>query len=243
MKILIVDDEPLARSELDFLLRNNPLVDSVSEAEGVTEAKQKLMTDQPDLMFLDIRLDDGNGMTFAKFLKKEEKLRPYIVFATAYDQYALDAFDVNATDYILKPFEKDRIDETLKRVDRILKKPESLVNSDMCKNPRLSVTVDERTIIIKKSDILYLEAQNGNVLIYTKNLLLITSKQTLINLEKQLDPEQFLRVHRSFLVNLDMILEFQPSFNHTYELTLINGTKITVSRSYVAKTKKVLGIG
>ncbi len=182
-------------------------------------------------------------MTFAKFLKKEEKLRPYIVFATTYDQYALDAFDVNATDYILKPFEKDRIDETLKRVDRILKKPEALVNSDMCKNPRLSVTVDERTIIIKKSDILYLEAQNGNVLIYTKNLPLITSKQTLINLEKQLDPEQFLRVHRSFLVNLDMILEFQPSFNHTYELTLINGTKITVSRSYVAKTKKVLGIG
>ncbi|CCG90465.1 LytR/AlgR family response regulator transcription factor [Pediococcus pentosaceus] len=243
MKILIVDDEPLARSELDFLLRNNPLVDSVSEAEGVTEAKQKLMTDQPDLMFLDIRLDDGNGMSFAKFLKKEEKLRPYIVFATSYDQYALDAFDVNATDYILKPFEKDRIDETLKRVDRILKKPEALVNSDMCKNPRLSVTVDERTIIIKKSDILYLEAQNGNVLIYTKNLPLISSKQTLINLEKQLDPEQFLRVHRSFLVNLDMILEFQPSFNHTYELTLINGTKITVSRSYVAKTKKVLGIG
>lgn len=243
MKILIVDDEPLARSELDFLLRNNPLVDSVSEAEGVTEAKQKLMTDQPDLMFLDIRLDDGNGMSFAKFLKKEEKLRPYIVFAMAYDQYALDAFDVNATDYILKPFEKDRIDETLKRVDRILKKPEALVNSDMCKNPRLSVTVDERTIIIKKSDILYLEAQNGNVLIYTKNLPLISSKQTLINLEKQLDPEQFLRVHRSFLVNLDMILEFQPSFNHTYELTLINGTKITVSRSYVAKTKKVLGIG
>nr|WP_253073021.1 LytTR family DNA-binding domain-containing protein [Pediococcus pentosaceus] len=224
-------------------MRNNPLVDSVSEAEGVTEAKQKLMTDQPDLMFLDIRLDDGNGMSFAKFLKKEEKLRPYIVFATSYDQYALDAFDVNATDYILKPFEKDRIDETLKRVDRILKKPEALVNSDMCKNPRLSVTVDERTIIIKKSDILYLEAQNGNVLIYTKNLPLISSKQTLINLEKQLDPEQFLRVHRSFLVNLDMILEFQPSFNHTYELTLINGTKITVSRSYVAKTKKVLGIG
>lgn len=243
MKILIVDDEPLARSELSFLLKDNPLVEEVSEADGIFEAKQQLATEQPDLIFLDIRLEDGDGMEFAKFLKSR-KTQPYIVFATAYDQYALDAFNANAVDYILKPFDKNRIAETIKRVEEILvKQQELVVKKDICKNPRLSITVDERTMIIQKRDIIYLEAQNGNVLLYTKNLPLITSKQTLINLEKQLDPEQFLRVHRSFVVNLDAVIEFQPSFNHTYELTLTNGAKITVSRSYVSNTKKALGIG
>lgn len=101
MKVLIVDDEPLALSELRFLLDKQSNVDQVVEADGVTAAKQQLAKEAPDMMFLDIRLEDGNGMAFAKQLKERPDC-PYIVFATAYDQYALDAFEAQAVDYVMK---------------------------------------------------------------------------------------------------------------------------------------------
>lgn len=242
MKVLIVDDEPLARDELRYLLEQNRLVQTIDEADGVTTAKKQLGQERPDLIFLDIQLDDGSGMTFAKQLKKEPNC-PYIVFATAYDQYALDAFEANAVDYILKPFEQERINETIERVAKLLtpQDQDELVATAQQSNPRMSLTSDERTLVLQKRNILYIQAENGFTHVYTTERQ-FQSKQTLRSIVDQLDPRRFIRVHRSFVVNLNMVRELQPSFNHTYELTLQDGSKIPVSRSYVGETKRALGM-
>lgn len=242
MKVLIVDDEPLARDELHYLLEQNDQVTAIDEADGVMAAKKAINEGHPDLVFLDIQLGDGSGMTFAKQLKKQPDC-PYIVFATAYDQYALDAFEANAVDYVLKPFEQDRINETIERVAKLNSpvNPVDNVISQQQKNPRMSITSEERTIVLQKRDILYIQAENGSIHIYTTDQP-FTSKQTLRSIINQLDPNRFIRVHRSFVVNLNKVKELQPSFNHTYELTLTDGSKVPVSRSYVNATKQALGM-
>ena len=242
MKVLIVDDEPLAREELHYLLEQNEQVDEITEADGVMEAKKAISQHHPDLVFLDIQLGDGSGMTFAKQLKKQADC-PYIVFATAYDQYALDAFEANAVDYVLKPFEQDRINETIARVAKLNSAvhPAETVANQQQKNPRMSITSEERTIVLQKRNILYIQAENGSVHLYTTERQ-FSSKQTLRSIINQLDPHRFIRVHRSFVVNLNQVKELQPSFNHTYELTLAGGSKVPVSRSYVNATKQALGM-
>ncbi|WP_267202251.1 LytR/AlgR family response regulator transcription factor [Limosilactobacillus kribbianus] len=243
MKVLIVDDEPLAREELHYLVEQNPQVDAIYEAEGVTEARKIVASQHPQLMFLDIQLTDGSGMALAESLKNLPN-RPYIVFATAYDQYALDAFDADAIDYLLKPFSQERVNDAIKRVQKITAAApqQPAQSSSIQENPRLSLTNDERTIIIQKTAILYIQAQGGETVVSAVGGHQITSKQTLTNLLKQLNPAQFIRVHRSFAVNLNMVSELEPSFNHTYELTLKDDSKVPVSRSYVAAVKQALGL-
>ncbi|MCH9266552.1 response regulator [Pediococcus acidilactici] len=162
MKVLIVDDEPLARQELNYLLEENPIVDQVAEADGVVEADQYVANEHPDLVFLDIKLEDGNGMALAKKWKKMP-VSPYVIFATAYDQYALDAFSAEAVDYVLKPFEQSRINEALDRIKKLLDRQQrdSANYQQKYLNPRLSITNEERTIVIKKNNIIYLEAQGA----------------------------------------------------------------------------------
>lgn len=240
MKVLIVDDEPLAREELHYLVKSNGAVNEIYEADGITEAKKVVATKQPDLMFLDIQLTDGSGIAFAEGLKNQPT-HPYIVFATAYDQYALDAFEADAINYLLKPFSKERVDDAISRVNKLTVNQPTQPNS-LLQNPRLSVTNDEKTIILQKDSIVFLQTQNGYTQVYAKGGHQISSKQSLTNLLKQLDPQKFIRVHRSFAVNLNMVSELEPSFNHTYELTLKNGRKIPVSRSYVNATKQALGM-
>lgn len=119
MKVLIVDDEPLARNELHYLLNENALINQIDEADGVMTADQKVNAAHPDLVFLDIKLDDGNGMALARRWKKQPQ-PPAIVFATAYDNYAIEAFNEAAVDYVLKPFDPDRINEAVARVAKLL---------------------------------------------------------------------------------------------------------------------------
>ncbi|WP_076461519.1 LytR/AlgR family response regulator transcription factor [Limosilactobacillus caccae] len=239
MKILIVDDEPLAREELKYLVENNDQVAAVLEADGVEEAKKVVKAYQPEMVFLDIQLTDGSGMALAAWFESLPH-SPHVVFATAYDQYALAAFDVNAVDYVLKPFRQSRIDEAIDRVAKLGQTKEDS-SSHKQANPRLLISSDERVLVVKKRDILFLQAQDGNVHIQTADRQEIVSKQSLVNIAHQLDPAKFLRIHRSFIVNLDAVKEIQPSFNHTYELTLVDGSKLPVSRSYVNATKEALG--
>lgn len=243
MKVLIIDDEPLALSELRFLLDKQSNVDQVVEADGVTAAKQQLAKEAPDMMFLDIRLEDGNGMAFAKQLKERPDC-PYIVFATAYDQYALDAFEAQAVDYVMKPFEQGQIDEAVNRVQKLLDRsartPGGRQVSQQNANPRLSLSSDDRTFVVQKTAIYYIEAVKGKTKVVTDREII--SSQALKKLYAQLDPGQFLQVHRSYIVNLNQVREVQPSFNQTYVLTLENGAKVPVSRSYVAAVKLALGI-
>ena len=242
MKVLIVDNEPLARDELHYLVEQNSQVTEVLEADGVVSAQQVVDKEHPDLMFLDIQLTDGSGMALAESLKNRPN-HPYIVFATAYDQYALDAFDADAIDYLLKPFSQQRVDDAINRVAKFVKPIRPAVGVQRQQdNPRLSLTNDERTIILQKDTILYIQTQDGVTSVWAKGGHRVVSKQPLTSLLKQLDPTQFIRIHRSFAVNLNMVSELQPSFNHTYELTLKDGSKVPVSRSYVTPVKQSLGM-
>ncbi|NME33841.1 response regulator transcription factor [Lactobacillus sp. MRS-253-APC-2B] len=244
MKVLIVDDEPLARNELHYLLKENVLINEIDEANGVMMADQKVNANQPDLVFLDIKLDDGNGMALARRWKKLPQ-PPAIVFATAYDNYAVDAFNEAAVDYILKPFDPERINEAVARVAKIrgiADQAENVAEQAAWQNPRLSITIDDKTMVIQKRDIMYIETQGGYTHLHLRNDKLLISRQTLTSIAQLLNPRHFMRIHRGFIVNLDEIDEMQPSFNHTYELTLKDGSKIPVSRSYVAKTKKAIGL-
>ncbi|MFQ9705924.1 MAG: LytR/AlgR family response regulator transcription factor [Limosilactobacillus pontis] len=242
MKVLIVDDEPLARDELHYLVEQNPQVTAICEADGVVSAQQVVDKEHPDLMFLDIQLTDGSGMALAERLKSRPN-HPYIVFATAYDQYALDAFKADAVDYLLKPFSQQRVNDAIKRVAKLTGPSQPAPDQqNQQTNPRLSLTNDERTIVLQKDTIFYIQTQDGMTTVWAKGGHRVVSKQSLTGLLKQLDPAQFIRIHRSFAVNLNMVSELQPSFNHTYQLTLKDGSKVPVSRSYVATVKQALGM-
>lgn len=239
MKVLIVDDEPLARDELAYLAKQDSHVSVVEEAGSIEEAGKKLAAEEFTMIFLDIRLDDGNGINFGKQLSKKYP-RLKIVFATAYDQYALSAFEASAVDYILKPFEESRVKEAIKRV-WASSEPAGSVQLSQAANPRMSVTFEDQTRVINKRDILYVEVNNGDLVITTKSQK-IQAKLTLTKMGQLLDPQDFLKVHRSFLVNLNEIKKVEPGFNHTYELTMSNQDKVPVSRSFVTDMKQALGM-
>lgn len=240
MKVLIVDDEPLARDELAYLAKQDSHVSVAEEAGSIEEAAKKLAAEEFTIIFLDIRLDDGNGINFGKQLaQKYPRLK--IVFATAYDQYALSAFEASAVDYILKPFEESRVKEAIKRVWASSKPAEGSVQLSQAANPRMSVTFEDQTRVINKRDILYVEVNNGDLVITTKSQK-IQAKLTLAKMGQLLDPQDFLKVHRSFLVNLNEIKKVEPGFNHTYELTMSNQEKVPVSRSFVTDMKQALGM-
>lgn len=243
MKVLIVDDEPLAREELHYLIQGNSEVTEILEADGIFMAEEQVKSEHPDMVFLDIKLSDGNGMALAEKIKSFEN-SPHIVFATAYDSYALDAFEADAVDYILKPFSAKRVNEAIMRVAKLISPEDDATKAkrELRQNPRISIQNDERTIILQKKQILYVQAQQGFVYIWTLNKHKIISRQTLTNIYDQLKSPEFLQIHRSFIVNLNGVTELQPSFNHTYELTLIDDSKLPVSRSYVNTTKKALGL-
>lgn len=236
MQILIVDDEPLAREELRYLLEQNQHVSQIFEAADIATAQRQLMNQQVDLVFLDIQLGADNGFTLAKRLK-DISARPRIIFATAYDQYALDAFNANALDYILKPFEQSRVDEAIQKGLSTQQKAPNFQDH----NPRISITSEDKTNIINKTDIIYASVEQGALIIQTTSARYQT-RQTLVHLQNQLDPHRFMQVHRSYIVNLDQVSQTEPSFNHTYELTMVNGDKIPVGRAYVAAMKTALGM-
>jgi len=244
IKAYIVDDEPLAREELKFLLHRSKQVDIVGESDGIDEALIDIAVLKPEIVFLDIELAEENGMTLAKKLDGMEQ-RPFIVFATAYDEYALEAFDVDAVDYILKPFSEARITKTLEKVKKIqdIEKKDNLSHFQVKREgtAKLALLVDDKIILLNYDDIIYLESSEGKCTIYTQDQLVVVS-EALVVLEKKLVGKSFLRVHRSFIINLDHVLEIEPWFNSTYNLLMGNGSKVPVSRTYIKDLKQLLGI-
>lgn len=243
MKVLIVDDEPLARDELHYLIQENDEVTEIIEADGILEAEEQVRNSHPDMVFLDIKLADDNGMAIAEKIKALDD-RPQIVFATAYDSYALAAFAADTVGYILKPFSAERVNEAIERVARRKTATRRAISAAVraSQNPRISIQNDDRTIVLQKKRILYAQAQQGFINIWTSDGQKVISRQTPANIYKQLQSSEFLQIHRSFIVNLNAVTELQPSFNHTYELTLTDGSKLPVSRSYVNTTKQALGL-
>ncbi|MDI4584124.1 response regulator [Oenococcus sp. UCMA 14587] len=245
MKILVVDDEPLARDELSYLLKQNKLIDSVYQADSIVAAVDKLLQKKIDVIFIDISLNDENGFQLASELKKLV-CPPLIVFATAFDSYAVRAFDVDAVDYILKPFEQSRVNQTLKKVQEVFKvceRKDNLATKNFHFRPAeakiISITCDDKTKIIKQHDLIMATVKSGDLTLITSGGSYIT-RQSLSWLLDRLNKNDFLQVHRSIVVNINAISELEPWFNHTYQLELINGTKVPVSRSFVKTVKKTL---
>ncbi|MCF6161848.1 MULTISPECIES: LytTR family transcriptional regulator DNA-binding domain-containing protein [Furfurilactobacillus] len=244
MKVLIVDDEPLARNELEYLLKQNPLVDQVSQAESISQALAQLLTTPSDLVFLDISLNNENGFDLADKLDQLAN-PPLVVVATAYDDYAVRAFNINAVDYVLKPFEQQRINQALSRVDEVLQLREE-ANPVVKTKPRkplgmISITENEKTRVLKQGDILAGFVENGELILTTKDGRFHTH-QTLSWLMTRLSEDQFMQVHRSIVVNITAISEVEPWFNHTYQIKLTNGDKVPVSRSFVKSMKDRLNM-
>ncbi|MHA5130634.1 LytTR family transcriptional regulator DNA-binding domain-containing protein [Oenococcus oeni] len=237
MKILVVDDEPLARDELSYLLKQNRLTDSVYQADSIGTAVDKLLQEKIDVIFIDISLNDENGFQLANELKKLIH-PPLIVFATA--------FDVDAVGYVLKPFEQSRVNQALEKVQAIFKlqakKDNSLtVNSHFGseKTKIISITSDDKTKIIKQHDLIMATIKDGALTLIT-NGQSYSTRQSLGWLLSRLNKNDFLQVHRSIIVNINSISELEPWFNHTYQLKLTNGMKVPVSRSFIKAVKKRL---
>lgn len=242
MKVAIIDDEPLARMELTYLLEQTNEVASIVQGESIEEAFQILLTDQPDLLFLDIHLTDESGIDIARKLTMVAN-PPLIIFATAYDNHALEAFEVNALDYILKPFEEERVRKAIAKAKDALMAKEIKVNgiSHEKNVSRLTIETDERIYLVDFEDVYYCEVQGKETTIYTRKGT-YTSHTTLAAIERTLSPEQFIKVHRSYIINLEAIKEIQPWFNQTYQITMANGGKVPVSRSYIKSFKQQVGL-
>ncbi|EOT25944.1 LytR/AlgR family response regulator transcription factor [Enterococcus saccharolyticus] len=237
MHVLIVDDEPLAREELSYLVLQHPKITSTAEAESVEEAMEEMMDQKPDIVFLDIHLTDESGFDLAEKLTHLKKA-PYLIFATAYDAYALQAFQVNAKDYLLKPFEEKKIHQAL---DKAIKE---LTPQQLAPKPKfeaIPIQGDDRIYLVAPEDIYLVSVEERQLNIETKDQTYHMTG-TLNKIEQKLPSELFLKTHRSFILNRTKIQEIQPWFNHTLQVILENGSRVPVSRSYVKTFRAQVGL-
>lgn len=245
MNVYIVDDEPLARAELRYLLEQTALVNVCGESENLEEFYKESQLEEVDCVFLDIELGMNNGLDLARQLLLNEQ-RPEIIFATAYDDYALQAFEVNAFDYILKPFEAQRVQIAVekliakKRAARV-KTLEEIKGSQLDKLDKLTVFINDRILLIKVQDILYCTSEDSKTVVVTEQGRFFAS-ESLAALEKRLSLKGFVRVHRAFIVNLEHIVELEPWSNSKYNLILHNRHSIPVSRLYMKDVRKIFDL-
>ncbi len=234
MKILILDDEVLARQELAYLIEHSQVLENpeIFQAEDIAGAEKILFRQTIDILFLDISLSEENGFSLAQRLQKLAH-PPFLIFATAYDNYAVKAFETNAADYILKPFEQERIDQSLKKVQNIrqlTQKPEKTVEKKPVE--LLSLALADRSVVLKVQEIVSANIEDGLLSVSTESHS-YQVKKTLNWFKQRVTTGNFLQIHRNTVVNLEMIHEVQPWFNHTLLLVMKNGEKFPVGRSYL----------
>ncbi|MCI0417982.1 MAG: LytTR family DNA-binding domain-containing protein [Acidobacteria bacterium] len=252
IKALIVDDEVLARNRLREILKKDAEIALVGECSSGEEAVQAILESAPDLLFLDVQMPEMDGFAVLEALPPERL--PVVIFVTAYDQYALRAFEVYALDYILKPFDAERFRRTMRRAKTQIRQVRgSVLNEGLLslltelkekpkpKHPeRLVIKTGGRVSFLKTAEIDWIESEGNYVRLHVgKETHLL--RETLNQMEERLDPDQFLRIHRSTIVNLDRIKELQPWFHGEYRVLLQDGTQLLLSRKYREKLRDLLG--
>lgn len=250
IRVLIVDDEPLAREVLREMLQSDPDVVIVGECANGKEALEAIKDFNPDLLFLDIQMPEMGGFEVLDALSVAQT--PHLVFVTAYDQYAVRAFEVHALDYILKPFDRERFEASWQRAkaqlerernggveQKILSLLEDLKAGTKYLE-RLVIKSSGRIYFLETNEIDWIQAEGNYVSVHTgkKSHLL---RETISSLENQLDPKKFLRIHRSAIVRIDRIKELQPWFHGEYHIILNDGTQLTLSRNYRDRLQEALG--
>lgn len=256
VRALIVDDEPLARQRLRTLLKEESDIEVVGECSNGQEAVSAVRELQPDLLFLDVQMPVLDGFGVLEALGPEQL--PAVIFVTAYDTYAIRAFEVNALDYLLKPFDRNRFRKALQRARaQISKEPSSLTDEQMgalledahperwatTGRPtleRLVIKSSGRVFFLRAEEIDWIEAAGNYLRLHVGNDMHLL-RDTMNNLEARLHPDKFLRIHRSTMVNLERVKELQPWFHGDYKVILLDGTELTLSRSYRPKLKDLLG--
>ncbi|MGB0166707.1 MAG: LytR/AlgR family response regulator transcription factor [Luteibaculum sp.] len=245
MRTLIVDDERLARQELIKLLSDYANIEVVGESANVDEAKEAIEKERPDLVFLDIQMPGKSGFDLLEDLDHI----PYVVFVTAYDEYAIKAFEVNALDYLLKPIEQHRLEDAIKKVELRLgeqrangaeydkEEPEGVLHLDN----QIFLKDGDKCWFVGLSDVRLFESEGNYVRVYFKDKKPLILK-SLNNLEKRLDPNVFFRTNRKFIVNLRWVENVETWFNGGLQLELKDGTKVEVSRRQAARFKDIMSL-
>ena len=250
IRTLIVDDEPLGRERIRMLLQDDPDALLVGECKDGYEAVDAIAAQQPDLVFLDVQMPELDGLGVIRTVGAENM--PAVIFVTAYDEYAVHAFEVHALDYLLKPFDVERFAEAFRRAVALIRQRQK---TDLDRRlahllddlqpaakgrERLMIKTQQRIYFIRTDEVDWVEAAGNYVRLHAggKTHLL---RQTMNALERQLDPDRFLRIHRSTIVNVDRVRDLHRMFNGEYEVRLYNGTTLTLSRGYRSQLDRFSG--
>jgi two-component system LytT family response regulator/two-component system response regulator LytT len=258
LSVIIVDDEQLARDELSYLLKSVADVNVVAQGHNGLEAVNLIKEFSPDLLFLDVQMPGLDGFGVLKKLLDKKIPMPQIVFATAFDQYAVKAFEVNAVDYMLKPFDKKRVgqavekarkrvqetatgsNEKLDKLDTLVK----LLESQRPQNSKVLLRSAGRLLLVDQKDVCYASIDDGIISVVATSLDGQSNCRTLEELLEGLDPETFWRAHRSFVVNINRIKEVVPWFKSSYQLRMDDRkqTEIPVSRAQTKRLRELFGL-
>jgi len=251
LRVLIVDDEALARKRVRRLLQGEARVDVVGECANGPDAVAAIREQAPDLVLLDVQMPGMDGLAVIDAVGADRM--PPVVFVTAHEAYALQAFDVHAVDYLLKPFDQDRLHEALNRARRRCGSradnglPEQL--AELVQNmqrrrsylQRVAVRTDGRVLLVPVAEVDWLEPAGNYTCMHAGSKTHII-RETMARLEEQLDPVRFARIHRSTMINLNRIRELQPYFHGDYKVLLEDGTELTLSRNFRENLMSRLGL-
>lgn len=246
---LIVDDEPIARARLQSLLARDPQIRVVGSCASVQQCEQLIASVVPDLVFLDVRMPQRDGFDLLEIFSARG-IHPFVIFVTAYSEYAINAYDAGAVDYLLKPFDDLRFAKALTRakaalqIDRLAggnrfgdgasSSPEATLVPD-----RLLVSEDRRTLLIPTRNIELIQVTGKHVKIFVRQHCYLT-RQSLRNVEARLDKRYFVRVHRSTIINVEQIVALHPLLHGDCELVLKRGTRVTLSRRFRGRLQAYL---
>ncbi|HKH62639.1 MAG TPA: LytTR family transcriptional regulator DNA-binding domain-containing protein [Flavitalea sp.] len=244
MRTVIIDDEPLARSIIREYLHSYPQIEIVEECNDGFEGIKAIIQHQPDLIFLDVQMPKINGFEMLELVEQP----PSVIFTTAFDEYAIKAFETHAVDYLLKPFSKERFEKAIQKwmdqksaVTNIQSSLLSTAAESPQQSQRIVVKTGGKIQIIPVQDIDYLEAADDYVKINTRKGVFLKNK-TMNHFEQVLNAQQFVRTHRSFIINVSMINRIDPYEKDNHIAILQSGAKIPVSKTGYSKLKGILGL-
>ena len=252
LRAIVVDDEQLARQELCYLLQQFGGIEVVAQAGNGVEALNVIEEHQPDLVMLDVQMPGLTGFEVARRVV-EAGVETQLVFVTAYDQYAIDAFEVNAVDYLLKPVEQARLATAIERVRKRVAVEKTAIKPDLeqllqmlgdrqGRREQLAIKVEDRFLLVQTDEVVHASVEDDQIRVVTNSLSGTSNYRTLDELQTRLDPAVFWRVHRSHLVNINKIKEIVPWFSRNYILRMKDGkgSEIPVSRSQTRRLREYL---
>lgn len=244
IKAIVIDDEPLARMIIKSYLSKEMDIEVVAECGDGFEGAKAIQSFNPDLVFLDIQMPKLTGFEMLEILDKV----PHIVFTTAFEEFAIKAFEKSAVDYLLKPIPEERFAQALQKFRSLFQNKQPQKTLDSLKEEieekvleRIVVKNGSQIKLIPTQHIIYLEAYDDYVKIHSKDGMYLKNK-TMSSFEKQLDPKQFVRVHRSFIIKIDQLVRIEPMEKESYKGILHNGDKVSISKSGYVRLKQTIGL-